>query len=151
MLAKFRPHSLNLIQMLRKEILKVVVAICILVGLAYPFLYFHMQALRRSYCTGIAQQLIRTTNSASLVFVGPGLTSRLSQFLSSPAQVEKVEHGDGGFGDGRAQIFFILINDRGERIGVRLRPAEAPASPQTAGQYHVVGYWTPEPKHAPTP
>lgn len=134
--------------MFLKQFAKFLAALGIVALLFVGYGYAHMRAMRRAWYWGIGAELIKTTNSTRLVAVGPGLHSKLSEFLSSPAAVAQVAHGDTAppIGDGTATAQIILTNARGERLGIRLRRDDAISEFQGASNYHVAGFWTPDPK-----
>ena len=87
----------------------------------------------------IGQSLIRETNSTLLVEIGSGLKSKLSEFLNSPARVERVLLGDEAapIGDGSASSQLWLVNGRQEHIVIRLRCDSG------HDKFRVLGFWTP--------
>lgn len=107
----------------------------------------HARNLQRNQFWGIGATLIRTTNSPNLVAVDPALRSRLELFLAPVdplairCDVEKASHGDvpAPIGDGTASGHVILINQKRERLGLRLKYDDA------QNKYHVLSFWTPEP------
>ena len=88
----------------------------------------------------IGRSLIRETNSAFVVEIGPSLRSKLSEFLSSPAKVEDVLFGDeeSPIGDGSASSRLHLVNDRHEHLVIRLR------EDSKQNKFHILGFWTPQ-------
>jgi len=80
--------------------------------------------------------LIRTTNSAHLVRVGPHLQAQLSQLLGAPTQVSAVLLGDAPSpqGDGRACSRLVLTNAAGRRLSIRLRQVGR------SGMFDVLGF-----------
>lgn len=84
----------------------------------------------------IGDELIAATNSTRVVHLSPNLRSRLGDLLSSPAKVEEVLLGDAFEKDGGAQISLVLGNQRGLRIGLRLKQADED------DRFQILGYWT---------
>jgi len=99
----------------------------------------HQRSYLRVRTIGIGNDLIVRTNSDRLVLIGPSLRSRLEQLLSSPTKLETVKLGDEAapFGDGKATSHLILKNQKGERLGIRLRREDG-------DKFDVLGYWTPD-------
>jgi len=84
----------------------------------------------------IGEELITTTNSTRLIHLGSGLRSRLAELLSSPATVEAVSLGDNPAGEERADAIVVVSNQRGLRLGIRIKQAEV------RDKFHILGYQT---------
>ena len=84
----------------------------------------------------IGEELIESTNSTHVVQLGADLKGYLEKFLRSPAVFEEVVLGDDSVGDGTADACVFLQNERGERLGIRIRQADVPQ------RFHILGYWT---------
>lgn len=93
----------------------------------------------------IGEELIRSTNSIHVVRLGIGLTEYLERFLSSPSAVDDFALGDSPVGDGTANACMFLVNERGERLGIRIKQAEV------SQRFHILGYWTASSDAPPNP
>lgn len=134
-------------RLIQNPFLRLAVALGMVAAVIFLLAGVHARNLRRTQFWGIGASLIRTTNSPNLVAVGPALRSRLELFLAPVdplairADVERASHGDvpAPIGDGTASGHVILINQKRERLGLRLKYDEA------LHKYRVLGFWTPEP------
>jgi hypothetical protein len=100
----------------------------------------HRHIFLRAHFATIGQELIASTNSSHLILIGPGLKERLVQLLALPTQIDATLLGDepSPLGDGSATSRLILRNDKGERLGIRLR------QDGDSDKFHVVGFWSPD-------
>ncbi len=91
-------------------------------------------------CHEIGRDLITFTNSTRLSGIQPTLQRRLAQFLTAPTRVEAVQLGDEPRppGDMKATARVFLVNDRKERLGIRVQKEFK------SEKYRVVGFWVPE-------
>jgi hypothetical protein len=91
-------------------------------------------------CWQIGRDLLAITNSTSLSSIQPTLQRRLAQFLSAPARVEAVRLGDEPrpATDLKATARLYLVNDRNERLGIRLQQEFR------TDKFRVVGFWVPD-------
>jgi hypothetical protein len=134
-------------RLIQNQFLRFAVALAIVAAVLFSLAHLHSRGLRRSQYWGIGAALIRTTNSPNLVAVNPALRSRLELFLAPVdplairADVEKASHGDvsAPIGDGTASGHVILINQKHERLGLRLKYDDVQHN------YRVLDFWTPEP------
>src|SRR5687767_8743803 len=104
--------------------------ICPLVAMAIAAVVFATIFGRRQHRSfivvashSIGSDLIASTNSSHLVRLGPDLTARLGDLLSSTTHVAGVHLGDlpAPFGDGRACSRIVLTNQAGRGLAIRLR------------------------------
>lgn len=126
--------------------------ICLLVTILLVMLvggWIHGRDQHRYYVLAhgrmIGEELIKSTNSTHVVHLGTDLKEYLEKFLSSPSAVDDVVLGDSQVGDGTADACVFLHNERGERLGIRVRQADVPQ------RFHILGYWTAssDASHAP--
>jgi hypothetical protein len=91
-------------------------------------------------CEQIGRDLLAHTNSARLSSIQPTLQRKLAVFLSAPARVEAVRLGDEPrpAEDMKATARVFLVNDRKERLGIRVQKE------YRSEKYRVVGFWAPE-------
>lgn len=89
--------------------------------------------------TVIAQELVSRTNSPHLLFPGSLFQHRIAEFLKSPAQVEAVRYGDEARppGQDRASSRIYLVNEKGARLALRLKPEGDMA------HFRLLGWWIP--------
>ena len=85
----------------------------------------------------IGSDLVHRTNSSLLTITDTSLTERLTSFLSSPAEVEKVVLGDEPGTTGEASARLFLTNNGGDRLGIRLKQ-DGP------DKFRVLNCWTPQ-------
>ena len=86
----------------------------------------------------IGRDLLQSGTSVRLARVPPLLAERLADFSGRGAGIASVHRGDAPipFGDGRAQAVVVIQNEKGERIGIRLRIREG------RGASECLGFWT---------
>ncbi len=122
---------------------KIVALVVGLVCITFVLPVWNMRKERREtmtmQCWQIGRDLLAFTNSPSLSSLQPAVQERLAQFLTAPARIETVRLGDEPRppGDPKADARLYLLNDRNERLGIRLQRESK------AGKYRVVGYWIP--------
>jgi hypothetical protein len=87
----------------------------------------------------IGRDLVANTNSARLTSLQPGVQKQLAEFLGSPARVEAVLLGDEprSAEDLKATTRIYLVNERNERLGLRLQKEPEPA------KFRILGFWIP--------
>ena len=120
------------------------IVLYVLLGLLLAFAgYFamawrHLRAMQSAWIAAVAHDLITTTNSSRVIFVGSDLKAALEKILASPTGVESVHHGDAPepIGDDTAWEYVVLTNARAERLGIRFRPASG------TNQLEILGFWT---------
>lgn len=96
-------------------------------------------ALVTSQCEQIGRDLLARTNSPGLSSIQPTLQRKLAMFLSAPARIEAVRLGDETrpAEDMKATARVYLVNDRKERLGIRVQKE------YRSEKYRVVGFWVP--------
>ena len=95
----------------------------------------------------IARELVSGTNWPHLSFPGHFFEQRIAAFRTAPARVEGVRYGDEPRSavEERAASRVYLINQRGERLALRLAPDEDHA------HWHILGWWVPKAPPAAAP
>jgi hypothetical protein len=115
----------------------IAIAMCVLLIVILQFLA-ERQSVLRAQVGYIGQDLIRRTNSPSLISIGPDLQQSLGDLLSSKTELAKVLLSDDPtIKDGQATARLILTNEKRAAICIRLRKDRF-----AEGKFHVLGFKT---------